>query len=244
MTRGSPRVTAAITCMTDAEEPYLGRALVSVLAQARPVDVVVYVQDDNLWIDDLLGGLPSDEVCLVRRPLAPPGVVRNGAVEMATTEFVAFLDGDDEWTPTKVETQLALLDRHALDVMASKHVLVRDDGTPFFHAFARDVPMTSSWMGRTDVLGARAFGSAMLGEDVEGCGRADPLRHRPPVPSALPRAAGLPERHEPQHAAQESLRGAVTHTRPASDPSHGFLGRQRGCGASAERDADHVVRVR
>ena len=91
--------------------------------------------------------------------------------------LVAFLDSDDLWEPSKLERQIDSLKVHRLDVVGSKHLLIREDGTPFFFGFAKNIPMPSSWLGRTATFSERPFENVRTREDVllwesleaEGC---------------------------------------------------------------------------
>jgi len=54
---------------------------------------------------------------------------RNAALRVATGEFLAFLDSDDEWLPGKIPEQLAFLEKHPdVTVCASSHIFCRRDG--------------------------------------------------------------------------------------------------------------------
>lgn len=54
---------------------------------------------------------------------------RNAALRVASGEFLAFLDSDDEWLPGKLAAQLAFLENNpAVGVCASSHVFCRRDG--------------------------------------------------------------------------------------------------------------------
>lgn len=160
-----PRITAVITCMTDAERPFLAEAIRSVQNQTVASGIALCVEEANEWVDEVLAVVaPGVEV--LRLPLAPLGHVRNTAVATLDCEFVAFLDGDDAWMPTKLERQAAVMSARGLDAVGTKHTLVRDDGKAFFYAFALDYPMPSSWLARVGCLRDRPFPEIRVGEDI------------------------------------------------------------------------------
>jgi glycosyltransferase involved in cell wall biosynthesis len=158
-------VTTIVTCMTDAERPFLAEALRSVRDQTVCTNVILCVTDQNEWVDEVLSALrPGIEV--MRLPLASPGSVRNQAISAVQTDLVAFLDSDDLWKPPKLRKQIDSLTARGLDVVGAKHILIREDGTPFFFGFAKNIPMTSSWLGRTATYRERPFEDLQVGEDV------------------------------------------------------------------------------
>ncbi len=54
---------------------------------------------------------------------------RNAAMQLATGEFLAFLDSDDEWLPGKLGAQLEFLRENPdVDACATSHVFCRQDG--------------------------------------------------------------------------------------------------------------------
>ena len=90
---------------------FLEAALASALAQTH-VDREVIVADDGSTPETLefLRGFVSRGIRLIELPhCGNPGRVRNAAIAAATGRYVAFLDSDDLWKPTKLERQLAAL---------------------------------------------------------------------------------------------------------------------------------------
>lgn len=158
-------ITTIITCMTDAERPFLAESLRSVQNQQVPTKIILCVADRNDWVEEILSTVrPGIE--LMRFELAWAASIRNQALSAVRTDLVAFLDSDDAWQPSKLRTQVGSLEAHGLDVVASKHILIREDGMPFFFGFAKNLPMTSSWLGRTAAFSKRPFELMPVGEDV------------------------------------------------------------------------------
>lgn len=154
-----PAVTAIITCMTDAERPFLRETLQSVNQQTVPCEKVVVVQESNTWINELAADFPNLRV--LHRPPGWAGAARNTGIAAAATEFVAFLDGDDIWLPLKTERQLSFLRAGCRDFVAVDHMLMTEDGRVFAYALARHLPMTSSWMVRRETIRRHPFDPAV-----------------------------------------------------------------------------------
>ena len=102
--------TLAVTALvpTYNRKSLLSRALASVLAQ-RDVDVQVLVVDDGSedGTAEMLRSRVDGRVQLI--PLehsGNPGFVRNVGLERVSTPWVAFLDDDDLWAPSKLRLQL------------------------------------------------------------------------------------------------------------------------------------------
>lgn len=85
----------------------LARAVASVVAQTRPPDAVAVA------VDHARAGAAS---------------VRNRAWRMADTEFVAFLDDDDEMLPHHLEHLLAVQAATGADVVYPWHRIIGPDG--------------------------------------------------------------------------------------------------------------------
>jgi len=103
-----------ITVITPAYNvgPYIAEAVGSVLAQTFG-DFEHLVVDDGST-DDTIPQIEAcaaadDRVRLIRSDHGGATVARNIGLERARGEYIAFLDGDDRWSPDFLEDQLALL---------------------------------------------------------------------------------------------------------------------------------------
>lgn len=101
----APRVSCIVPAFNAAR--YLGEALDSICAQTyRPVEVIV-VDDGST---DETAAIAAGYGALVRavsQATAGPAATRNAGVQLATGDFVAFLDADDLWHPEKLARQTA-----------------------------------------------------------------------------------------------------------------------------------------
>ncbi len=94
---------------------YIGEAIESVLQQTlKPTEIIVV---DDASTDDtaaVVGRYPVRYERLSQNSGA--GAARNRGVELSVGAFIAFLDADDYWTSTKLDTQLRLLCEQEIDI--------------------------------------------------------------------------------------------------------------------------------
>ena len=98
---------------------HIARAIDSVLGQTRLADEIIVVDDGSS--DDTAGvvGGYGQAVRYLHQSNAGVSVARNTGIEAAKSEWIAFLDADDEWFPEKLEKQMALLERNPQLVWAA-----------------------------------------------------------------------------------------------------------------------------
>ena len=90
---------------------YIGRAIESVLAQTRKPDEIIVVDDGST--DNTAEVIKKYEsIRYIHQENAGVSVARNTGIETAASEWIAFLDADDEWIPEKLELQTELLRRN------------------------------------------------------------------------------------------------------------------------------------
>ena len=103
----SDRVSA-IVAVRDAEA-YLAEAIESILAQTLATAEVIVVDDGSRdGTAAIAEGFGAPVECLQRPARGLPAAL-NAGLDRASGELVGFLDGDDVWTPRKLELQVAAL---------------------------------------------------------------------------------------------------------------------------------------
>jgi glycosyltransferase involved in cell wall biosynthesis len=155
-------VAAIITAMTDSEQPFLFEAVEAALSDPCIGQVVLCVEEKNIWIDTEIGSLITDpRLHVVRLPLMPPGGARNEALNHVQKPWVAYCDGDDVWCEGKTLIQRTFASQTGCDFVGADHYLIDEEGKIRAFALARNLPMTSSWMVRTEIMRQYPFDEAM-----------------------------------------------------------------------------------
>ncbi|SDO97175.1 Glycosyl transferase family 2 [Klenkia soli] len=110
---GDEHASISVVIPTRGRPELVVRAIESVIAQSvSPVETIVVVDGPDPASLRALGALQLPSLTILQQ-LASGGAsaARNRGVRAASGEFIAFLDDDDEWTPDKLEVQLAQIAR-------------------------------------------------------------------------------------------------------------------------------------
>ena len=87
----------------------LSRALDSALAQTRPADEIIVIDDGSTDGTEALIRNRYPQVVYRRQPNLGVSAARNHGIRIASGDWIALLDSDDAWQPHKLERQLATL---------------------------------------------------------------------------------------------------------------------------------------
>ena len=94
-------------------EKYITRAIDSVLNQIRPVDEIIIVDDGSTDNTAEVIKRYGDKVQCIYQENAGVSAARNTGIKAAATDWIAFLDADDEWLPERIQLQVELLKRNS-----------------------------------------------------------------------------------------------------------------------------------
>jgi len=90
----------------------LPRALHSVLNQTLPPEELIVVDDGSNDNTEALIRETFPQVRYIRQVQQGVSAARNRGIEMAQGDWIALLDSDDEWLPSKLEHQVQLLKKN------------------------------------------------------------------------------------------------------------------------------------
>lgn len=130
---------------------FIMKAIRSVLIQTYQDFQIIVVDDgssDNT-VDVVLRHCQMDQrIVLLKHPFSRgPSAARNTAIEHASGEWIALLDSDDEFLPTRLETLLSLAEARGLDAVADGLELV-----DFATGNNRGLAFDPTWLSPTNPI--------------------------------------------------------------------------------------------
>lgn len=105
------KISAIIPTYNNAE--YIEEAINSILAQSHPVDEIIIIDDgssDNTETHVRAVMQKTDKLSYIKQRNQGPSAARNRGIEVASSDWIAFLDADDQWTTNKIARQKAALE--------------------------------------------------------------------------------------------------------------------------------------
>ena len=127
MSRTAPRFSVVIAVYNGAQT--LARAIGSVLEQSWPVHELIVVDDGSTDGSAAVAQGFGERVRYLRQPNRGVSAARNRGVEVATGDWVAFLDADDWYYPDRIAHHARWIDRDpALDFLTGDFEYRAEDG--------------------------------------------------------------------------------------------------------------------
>lgn len=159
---GSPTISAVVPCHNAA--PYLAAAIGSILGQTCPPHEVIVVDDGSTDDSARIAASYGPPVHVIRQANQGESVARNRGIEAAVGDWIAFLDADDLWVPTKLERQIEAIRGAGQDVVCvygdltvfGERVAERTVVRPEYHAGpAALAAMLVDWCAHVDTVVVR-----------------------------------------------------------------------------------------
>ena len=154
---------AAVIVSDATDVDLVKRALESVLYQTCPVDEIVIVEAKRRVTNDLeeMIGMVGSNIILDHFHCYNASMARNHGARLCTSEFICFLDGDDEWSPHMIADRMELI-RDDVCLITSKYAMMTDlKGT--LRRFMPSEPIGRELYGR-NIIGSNSY--AMMRRDL------------------------------------------------------------------------------
>ena len=105
-------ITISVVIPAYNAEKYIARAIESVLRQNRKADEVIVVDDGSTDGTGEAVRRFGESVVYIHQENAGASAARNAGIRAAQNEWIALLDGDDEWLENHLETHRGVLERN------------------------------------------------------------------------------------------------------------------------------------
>jgi glycosyltransferase involved in cell wall biosynthesis len=126
MTESQPLVSVIIPSYNYLK--YISQCIESVQSQDYPNIELIIVDDGSTDGSFEFLQMLNSKIKIVHQSNQGVSIARNRGLLEATGEYIAFLDADDYWEPSKISKQLAVLKQVSADLVYSGISLVSSDG--------------------------------------------------------------------------------------------------------------------
>lgn len=114
-------------------EKYIGYAIDSVLSQSFNDWEIIVIDDCSTdkgpeIVNAYKEKLPNKIYLYISEKNSGPAFSRNRGVELARGKYIAFLDSDDLWLPTKLATQMNVLKTTGAELVCTSRKLINEEG--------------------------------------------------------------------------------------------------------------------
>lgn len=144
---------------------FIAEAIESVLAQTRQADEIVIVDDGST--DDtraVVATFSDPRIEYARMPHKGTSATRSKGIDLASGDYLAFLDADDLWRPTMLEKQIAVMESDETLVCSFTNFTRFEEGTDkvfpdqfVFYPEIDELPLTEHADGCTFTVQGDAF---------------------------------------------------------------------------------------
>lgn len=152
----------SVVIPTKGRPALLARAVATVLEQTiADLEVIVVIDGEDAETQARLQSIGDDRVRVhVNAMSLGAGVARSVGAELATGEWLAFLDDDDEWLPSKLERQLAQpMPPGGRVILSCRSAYVTPLGTAVRprQVYDRETPFDEWLFDRRQLFGGQSF---------------------------------------------------------------------------------------